>query len=93
MDASLERLSRKIEKLIQQKQQMEEKYINAVAHLVRDRTQKGHDLSLLTGMILNADQIIKEFQNQKEAWRVVGQKFLLRSKNRNAKSERSVSTA
>jgi hypothetical protein len=93
MDASLERLSRKIEKLTQQKHQMEEKYINAVAHLVRDRTQKGQDLSLLTGIILNADQIIKESQNQKEAWRVAGQKFLLRAKNSNSKDERIVSTA
>lgn len=92
MDASLEKLSRKIEKLTQQKHQMEEKYINAVAYLVRGCTQKGQDLSLLTGMILNADQIIKESQSQKEAWRVVGQKFLLRAKNSNSKDERIAST-
>lgn len=93
MDASLEKLKTKIEKLTQQKHQMEEKYIHAVAHLVRDCTQKGHDLSLLTGMILNADQIIKDSQNQKEAWQVAGQKFLLRAKNSNSKAKRIASTA
>ncbi|MBX9804299.1 MAG: hypothetical protein K2Y18_00940 [Alphaproteobacteria bacterium] len=49
MGVSLEKLSRKIERLTQPKHQMEEKYINAVAHLVRDKTQQGHDLSLLQG--------------------------------------------
>lgn len=72
---------------------MEAKYINAVAYLVRDQTQKGQDLSLLTGMILNADQIIKDSPNQKEAWQTAGQKFLLRAKNRNCKAERMASTA
>ncbi len=86
MDASLEKLKTKIEKLTRQKCQMEEKYINAVAHLVRDQTQKGRDLSLLTGMILNADQIIKESPNHKEAWQTAGQKFLLKAKNRNFKT-------
>lgn len=91
MDASLDKIKAKIEKLKVQQHQMEENYINAVAHLVRDHTQKGHDLPLLTGIILSADQILKESPNHKEAWQVAGQKFLVRAKNRSFQSKRTAS--
>jgi uncharacterized protein YgbK (DUF1537 family) len=93
MDASLEKLKARIKQLQTQQTQREEKYINAVAHLVKERIQKGCDLSLLTGMILNADQIIKASPTHKEAWQTAGQKFLLRAKNRNFKTGRMPSTA
>lgn len=93
MDASLNRLKARIEKLTKQQHQMEEKYIHAVTHLVRDRTQKGHDLPILTGIILNADQIIKESSNQKEFWQTAGQKFLVRAKHKSFQSKRSASKA
>jgi len=66
---------------------MEEKYISAVTQLVRDRTQKGHDLPILTGMILSAEQIIKESPNHKEAWQVAGQKFLVRAKHKSLQNK------
>lgn len=93
MDTALEKLKAKIVKLKTQQEQMEEKYITSVAHLVKDVTQKGFDLSLLTGMILNAHQITKESPNHKEAWQVAGQKFLVRAKNRSFQSNRTASKA
>jgi len=88
MDASLDKLKAKIEKLKAQQQQMEDKYIGAVAHLVKDLTNKGLDLPILTGMILNANDIIAKSTTNKEAWQVAGQRFLLRAKNQNAQRKR-----
>lgn len=86
MDVSLERLKARIEKLKAQQQEREEKYINAVAHLLKDLTQKGLDLSMLTGLILNADDIITQSPANKEAWQLAGQKFLRQSKNKKFRS-------
>jgi hypothetical protein len=88
MDASLERLKTKIEKLTAQQRQIEERYTDAVAHLVKELTQqKGVDLPILTGMILNANDIITEFSSKKEGWQIAGEKFLLRSKNKYSRSK------
>jgi hypothetical protein len=73
MDASLDKLKIRIEKLKAQQHQMEEKYIGAVAHLVKDLTQKGQDLPILTGMILNANDIISNSPTNREAWQVAGE--------------------
>lgn len=88
MDASLEKLKAKIEKLKAQQEQMEEKYISSVAHLVKDLTNKGFDLPILTGMILNANDIITKHPANKEVWQSIGQKFLLKAKNQNAQKKR-----
>ena len=82
MDASLEKLKARIEQLTAQQHQMEEKYILAVAHLVKGLTDKGADLPTLTGMILNAEAILTESPDKKEGWQVAGRKFLLQAKNR-----------
>ena len=89
MDASLERIKAKIEKLKAQQEQMEGKYINVVANLVKDLTQKGFDLTILTGMILNANDIITKSPANREAWQVAGQKFLLKAKNQNQQRKRN----
>lgn len=89
IDASLERLKAKIEKLTAQQHQMEEKYINTVAYLVKDLTQKGFVLPVLTGMILNADDIITKSPANKEVWQIAGQKFLLRAKNQHTQKKRA----
>ena len=88
MDTALEKLKAKIVKLKAQQEQMEEKYITSVAHLVKDVTNKGFDLPVLTGMILNAQDIITKHPANKEAWQVAGQKFLLKAKNQNCKSKK-----
>jgi hypothetical protein len=87
MDPSLEKLKNRIEKLTAQQHQIEEKYINAVGHLVKDLTRKGVDLPILTGIILNAGNIITESPAKTEVWQSAGQKFLLRAKNKNSQSQ------
>jgi hypothetical protein len=81
MDASLEKLKNRIEKLTAQQNRIEERYIGSIAKLVADTTQKGFDMRVLTGIILSANDIIIELPAKMEAWQVAGQKFLLRSKN------------
>ena len=85
MDASLEKLKSKIERLTAQQHKIEERYIGSIAKLVADTTQKGFDMRVLTGIILNANDIITESPAKMEAWQVAGQKFLLRSKNKNSR--------
>ena len=85
MDASLEKLKNRIEKLTAQQHQIEERYIGSIAKLVADTTQKGFDMRVLTGIILNANNIITELPAKTEAWQIAGQKFLLRSKNKNSR--------
>ena len=87
MDASLEKLKSKIERLTAQQHKIEERYIGSIAKLVADTTQKGFDMRVLTGIILNANDIITESPAKMEAWQVAGQKFLLRSKNKNSRSK------
>ena len=84
MDASLEKLKAKIERLTEQQHQIEERYIGSIAKLVADTTQKGFDMRVLTGIILNANDIIAESPTKKEVWQIAGQKFLLRAKNKNS---------
>jgi hypothetical protein len=87
MVPSLERLKTKIEKLTVQQHQIEETYIGVVAQLVKDLTQKGYDLPVLTGILLNANDIMSASPTKMEAWQVAGQKFLLKSKNRRVPSK------
>jgi len=89
MDASLEKLKAKIEKLKAQQQQIEAQYIDAVAHLVEDLTHKGLDLPILTGIILNARDIVTKLPANKEAWQTDGQKFLVRAKHQNTSRKKS----
>ncbi len=89
MDPSLERLKSKIEKLTAQQHQIEEKYIATVAQLLKDLTHKGFDLPVLTGMILNAEDIITKSPSKKEVWQIAGQKFLLRAKNQQIQKKRA----
>lgn len=89
MDASLEKLKAKIAMLIAHQEQMEEKYITSVAHLVKDVTKKGFDLPLLTGMILNVNEVITKLPANMEVWQAAGQKFLLKAKNQNFKSKKT----
>ena len=85
MDASLEKLKNRIERLTAQQHQIEARYIGSIAKLVADTTQKGFDMRVLTGIILNANNIVTESPAKTEAWQVAGQKFLLRSKNKNSR--------
>ena len=85
MDASLEKLKNRIERLTAQQHQIEARYIGSIAKLVADTTQKGFDMRVLTGIILNANDIVTESPAKMEAWQVAGQKFLLRSKNKNSR--------
>lgn len=87
MDASLDKLKAKIERLTAQQHQIEERYIGSIAKLVADTTQKGFDMRMLTGIILNANDIIAESPAKKEVWQLAGQKFLLRAKNKNSRSK------
>ena len=87
MDASLDKLKAKIEKLTTQQHQMEERYIGSIAKLVADTTQKGFDMRVLAGIILNANDIVAGSPSKTEAWQVAGQKFLLRSKNTHSRSK------
>jgi len=87
MDAALEKLKSRIEKLTAQQRQIEESYINAVAQLLKDMTQNGMDLPLLAGMVLNAEGILTENPAKTEAWQTAGQKFLFQSKNRRVPSQ------
>jgi hypothetical protein len=83
MDPTLEKLKAKINKLTAQQHLIEDKYIGVVSNLVKDLIQKGIDLPILTGMLLNTNDIIHESSSKREAWQVAGQKFLLKSKNKN----------
>lgn len=85
MDASLEKLKSRIEKLTEQQHQIEKRYIGSIANLVADTTQKGFDMRVLTGIILNANDIVAESPTKTEAWQIAGQKFLLRSKNKDSR--------
>ena len=87
MDASLEKLKNRIERLTAQQHRIEERYIGSIAKLVADTTQKGFDMRVLTGIILNANDIVTELPAKTEAWQIAGQKFLLRSKNKDSRSK------
>ena len=87
MDASLEKLKNRIESLTAQQRQIEERYIGSIARLVADTTRKGFDMRVLTGIILNANDIVAESPAKREAWRVAGQKFLFRAKNQYSRSK------
>lgn len=86
MGSTLEKLKAKINKLTEQQHQIEDKYISTVLILVKDLTQKGIDLPILTGMLLNSDEIIQAYSSKKEVWQKTGQKFLLKSKNKYEKA-------
>jgi hypothetical protein len=81
MDARIEKIRERIGKLTEQQHKIEEKYITTVAKLVKNMTNKGIDIKILTGIILSAEQIMNENLDKKEAWQKAGEKFLFRSKN------------
>ena len=87
MDASLEKLKNRIESLTAQQRQIEERYIGSIAKLVAETTRKGFDMRVLTGIILDACDIVAESPAKREAWRVAGQKFLFRAKNQYSRSK------
>ncbi|MBM3632637.1 MAG: hypothetical protein FJX03_02875 [Alphaproteobacteria bacterium] len=89
MDPILEKLKATINKLTEQQHQIEDKYIGVVSNLVKDLTQKGIDLPVLTGMLLNVDNIIQDSSSKVEAWQVAGQKFLFRAKNKYEKKKQA----
>lgn len=82
MDSTLDKLKIRINKLTEQQHQIEDKYICTVSMLIKDLVHKGIDLPILTGMLLNADEIIQTNSSKKEVWQVAGEKFLFRSKNK-----------
>ena len=86
MDSTLEKLKAKINKLTEQQHQIEDKYINTVSMLVKNLTEKGMDLSILTGMLLNANDIIQDASTKRETWQEAGEKFLRKSKNKYEKA-------
>lgn len=67
---------------MEQQHQIEDKYINTISMLIKDLIQKGLDLPILAGMLLNADEIIQKNSSKKEVWQEVGEKFLRRAKNK-----------
>ena len=82
MNSNLEKLKIRLNKLTEQQHQIEDKYISVISTLVKDLTRKGIDLSILAGMLLNANTIIQDSSFKTEAWQEVGKKFLFRSKNK-----------
>lgn len=87
MDLRLGNLNTKIEKLLHQKQKIEEAYINSIAKVISDSIRKGADIQALAGLVLDASEIIKESSVKAEAWQIAGQKFLSRSKTRRLKAK------
>jgi hypothetical protein len=82
MDEKIDKIKAKIEKLTEQQHKIEEKYVMTVARLVKNMTNKGIDIKILAGMILDAGEIIKGLPDKKEAWQKAGEKFLFKSKNK-----------
>ena len=81
MDAKIDKIKARIEQLTEQQHKIEEKYITAVARLVKSMTNKGIDIRTLAGIILNAEKIINDAPDKKEAWQNAGERFLFKPRN------------
>ena len=86
MNSNLEKLKIRINKITEQQHQIEDKYISVISTLVKDLTGKGIDLSILAGMLLNANTIIQDSSFKTEAWQEAGEKFLFKSKIKHKKA-------
>jgi hypothetical protein len=85
MSSRLGRLNKKIEKLLMQKQKVESVYIGSISKIILKSIQKGTDIQVIAGMILDTSDIIKKSPEKKEAWQVAGRKFLSRSNPKRSK--------
>jgi chaperonin cofactor prefoldin len=81
MDARIDKIRERINKLTEQQHKIEEKYITTVARLVKNMASKGIDIKILTGMILDAERVISDSSDKKEVWKKSGERFLFRSKS------------
>ena len=89
MNSNLDKLKIRINKLSEQQHKIEDKYISVISTLVKDLTGKGIDLSILAGMLLNANSIIQDSSFKTEAWQEVGKKFLRTAKNKYKKARQT----
>ena len=84
MTLRLEKLDTKIERLIHKREAIQKSYIGAVSKLVSDTVQKGIDIQVLAGLVLDAEEIIEAIPSKVEAWQTAGRKFLSRSGRKKA---------
>lgn len=82
MDQKAEKLKEKIQKLNRQLKKIEDKHERSIVKLVKDTSKKNIDIRVLTGILLNAESIIKENPKELEAWQQAGEKFLFGSKSK-----------
>lgn len=76
MDAKLEALDARIEKLREKKKRIEENGLKRLKPCINKAISNGIDLPTLAGIILDTTNIIKEISNNKEVWQIAGGKFL-----------------
>lgn len=87
MDNKADQIKKRIQKLNQQLQKLEEKSERAIAKLVKDTSKKNIDIRILAGMILNAEALVKSNPKELEAWQQAGEKFLAGAKRKQADSK------
>ena len=78
MTTRLEKLNAKMEQLTAKKQQLEQDQLQRLSKLILEVSQKGVNLQVLAGLILNAPNLVTE--DNKETWQKAGKKFLLRQR-------------
>lgn len=76
MDAKLDALDAKIEKLKAKKKRIEEEGLKRLKPCINKALSKGVDLPTLAGIILDTPKILNNLPHNKEAWQVAGGKFL-----------------
>jgi len=79
MTLRLEKLDTKIERLIHKRESIQKSYIGAVSKLISDTVQKGIDIQVLAGLVLDTEAVINTSPSKVEAWQTAGRKFLSRS--------------
>lgn len=76
MDARLEALEAKIDKLKEKKKRIEEDGLRRLNPCINKALTNGIDLQTLAGMILDAPNILYDLFHNREEWQVAGEKFL-----------------
>jgi hypothetical protein len=84
MDEQLERIEAQMAKLAQQKKKIKEKSAIAISNLI---TKSKSDISVLAGILLDAENIIQKNGEKVEAWRDTGKNFLKKGKHSNIVSK------
>ncbi len=79
MTLRLEKLDTKIEKLLQRREKIQQDYREALLKLMLNSLEKGPPIQTLAGILLQAEDLMKEFPHKQEVWQEAGRKFLSRS--------------